>query len=309
MIFGVLAVYAALVAHGLPYALRTASWTSRAPRLAVAMWLAAMISVVSVAVLAATLLFIPLHAIGDTLVLLVQWCGWTNHNLTISIHWTTPRVAGVVLSTAAALRLLHVAVAVTVTGRRSRVRHRHDVRLLGRFHPTLRIYVLDHADRSAFCLPGRSGGVVVTEGALQALHPTELDAVIAHERAHLAGRHHLILTTAAVLAGAFPAVPLFGTGQEELRRLVELTADDSAARRSAPRVVAEAVLRLAAPPASVLGMANTGVRQRVLRLLTAEPPLSRPAVVARSLIVAVLLLLPLVMTTVPALNELGYHCV
>ncbi|MCK9929944.1 M56 family metallopeptidase [Frankia sp. Mgl5] len=308
MIFGVLAVYAALLAYGLPRPLHGASWTSRAPRLAVVMWLAAMISVVSVAVLVATLLFVPLHAIGDTLVLLVQWCGWPGHSLTISMRWTIPRVAGVVVSAAAVLRLLHVAVAVAGAGRRSRVRHRHDVRLLGRFHPALRIYILDHAGRSAFCLPGRSGGVVVTEGALRALPPAELDAVIAHERAHLAGRHHLILTATAVLARAFPAVPLFGTGHEELRRLVELTADDSAARRSAPHVVAEAVLRLAAPPAPVLGMANTAVRQRVLRLLTADPPLPRAAVAARGLIVVLLLFLPLVVTAVPALSDLGYHC-
>ncbi|WP_018504946.1 M56 family metallopeptidase [Parafrankia discariae] len=309
MIFGVLVVYAAVVSCGLPCFLRDASWSSRAPRLAVAMWLAAMISVVSVAALAAMLLFLPLHAIGDILVLLVQWCGWGDHSLTVSTRWTIPRTAGVVVGVAAALRLLHVAAAVAVAGRRSRVRHRHDVRLLGRFHPALSIYILDHADRSAFCLPGRSGGVVITEGALRALRPSELDAVIAHERAHLAGRHHLILTATAVLARAFPLVPLFGTGHEELRRLVELTADDSAARRSAPQVVAEAVLRLAAPPAPVLGMANTAVRQRVLRLLTADPPLSRPAVVGRGLIVAVLLLLPLVVTTVPALSDLGYHCV
>ncbi|KPM56886.1 peptidase M48 Ste24p [Frankia sp. R43] len=308
MIFGVLSVYAAVVACGLPYSLRDASWSSRAPRLAVVMWLAAMISVVSVAALAAALLFVPLHAIGDTLVLLVQWCGWSDHSLTVSARWTAPRTAGVVVGAAAALRLLQVAVTVAVGGRRSRVRHRHDVRLLGRFHPALRIYILDHAGRSAFCLPGRSGGVVITEGALRALRPTELDAVIAHERAHLAGRHHLILATTAILARAFPIVPLFVAGHEELRRLLELTADDSAARRSAPHVVAEAVLRLAAPPAPVLGMANTAVRQRVLRLLAADPPLPRSAVATRGLLAAALLLLPLVMTVVPALHDLGYHC-
>lgn len=308
MIFGILILYMVAVAWGLPRCLRGMSWTSRTPRLAVATWLAGTVSVVSMAVLTGALLVVPLHAIGDIVVLLVQWCGWTEHAFPVLPPWTAPRLVGLGLVGLGLLRLVQVGVAVTRARWADQARHRHDVRLLGRFHPRLGIYVLDHTRRGAFCLPGKGGTVVVTRGALRVLQPAELDAVIAHERAHLTGRHHLILTAAAVLARAFPTVPLFAVGHEELRRLVELAADDSAARRSTPRVVAQAVLRLAAPPSPLLGMANTAVHQRVIRLMADRPPPSRSTVLGRVLLVGLLLALPLLVTTIPALSDLTDHC-
>lgn len=307
MIAVLLAAYAALVGYGLPRLLGEALWTSRAPRLAIGTWLAGAISTLCAGLLTAAVLVVPAHILGDTLVLLVQWCGWTGHGLP-ALPWTLPRVVGMIATTALLLRLGYALVGVVSTQRSQRARHRRDVRLLGRFHPTLEVFVLDHAQPSAFCLPGRGGTVVLTAGALSALPPAELAAVIAHERTHLDRRHHLILLCAAILDRAFPAVPVFGKAHDELRRLVELAADDGATRACAPQTVARAVLRLAAPSTSALGMGNTAVRQRVQRLLTARTPLRRSAIAARALLIAALFLLPITVLTLPALSDVAHHC-
>jgi bla regulator protein blaR1 len=59
----------------------------------------------------------------------------------------------------------------------------------------------------------------------------ELD-VAADERAHLSGRHHLVLRLAAALERAFPWVRFFAVGAEQVAYLVEVAADDAAARRT-----------------------------------------------------------------------------
>ncbi len=68
----------------------------------------------------------------------------------------------------------------------------------------------------------------------------QLAAVLAHERAHQAGRHHLLLSLAAVPAAAFPRVPAFRMARDEVARLSELAADDAAAARSPRLTMAEA---------------------------------------------------------------------
>ncbi len=307
MIAALLAVYGLLVAYGLPRPLTGAAWTSRAPRLAITMWLAAGVSAVLAVVLAFVLLIVPAHTLGDLIILLVQWCGWADHHLP-SLPWTVPRATGAAGIVGMLLRLGYATADVTFTERRVRLRHRRDVRLVGRFLPALGVFVLDHPQPSAFCLPGRGGTVVLSAGALRALPPAELHAVIAHERTHLHGRHHLVLTGAAVLDRAFGFAPLFADARGELRRLVELAADDGAARHCPRHAVAHAVLRLAAPPSSALGMGSTAVRQRVLRLLGAREPLGGPAVTARALLIVALLLLPLAVIALPALSDFGYHC-
>lgn len=68
-----------------------------------------------------------------------------------------------------------------------------------------------------------------------------------HDRAHLAGRHHLALAGAAGLDPAFGFVPLFRVAREQTAVLWELLADDGAARTARPLTVAIALLQLADP--------------------------------------------------------------
>lgn len=92
-------------------------------------------------------------------------------------------------------------------------------------------FVLDATQPAVYCVPGRPPTIVVTTGALAVLEPGQLAAVLAHERAHLAGRHHLLLAVTRSLAAVAPFVPLFARGAGEVARLAEMRADDAAARR------------------------------------------------------------------------------
>ena len=93
-------------------------------------------------------------------------------------------------------------------------------------------FVLDAARPAVYCVPGRPPTIVLTTGALAVLDPEQLAAVLAHERAHLAGRHHLLLAVTRSLAAVAPFVPLFARGAAEVARLAEMRADDAAVRRA-----------------------------------------------------------------------------
>jgi Zn-dependent protease with chaperone function len=133
--------------------------------------------------------------------------------------------------------------------------------------------VIDAAAPVAYCLWGRPATIVLSSGALEVLDPAQLEAVLAHERAHLAGRHHLLIALTRGLAAAFPGVPLFGRGLDHVARLSEMCADDSAARRSGRPALAGALLAMAtgaAVPAGALGAMACAVSARLGRL--AEVP-------------------------------------
>jgi Zn-dependent protease with chaperone function len=145
-------------------------------------------------------------------------------------------------------------------------------------------FVLDATRPAVYCVPGRPPTIVLTTGALAILDPQQLAAVLAHERAHLASRHHLLLAVTRSLAGVAPAVPLFARATGEVARLAEMRADDVAARRGGRRALLAALLAMgsgaplapvpAAPlaPVPAAWLAATGgvVAARVRRL--ADPP-------------------------------------
>ncbi len=135
--------------------------------------------------------------------------------------------------------------------------------------------VLDDPRPVAYCVPGRPATIVLTTGALAVLDPAQLAAVLDHERAHLAGRHHLVLALTRGLGATFPAVPVFARGAGEVARLAEMSADDAAARRSGRRTLLAALLTMGtgqAIPAAALAVTGGAVAARVQRLL--EPPRS-----------------------------------
>nr|WP_231747366.1 M56 family metallopeptidase [Auraticoccus cholistanensis] len=93
-------------------------------------------------------------------------------------------------------------------------------------------------------LPGGSGArhrVVVSSGLARALTPAELRAVMQHELAHLRLHHPVLVRLARLNAACLPLLP----GARELHRvtglLVELIADDAAARRCGSAPLARAL--------------------------------------------------------------------
>ncbi|HEY2443160.1 MAG TPA: M56 family metallopeptidase [Streptosporangiaceae bacterium] len=152
--------------------------------------------------------------------------------------------------------------------------HAEAARITGRRLPDAGpAVVLDVPQPAAYCVPGRPATIVLTSGALAVLDPAQLTAVLAHERAHLAGRHHLLVALTRGLAASFPAVPLFTRAPAEVARLAEMCADDVAARRSGHRALVTALLAMGtgtAVPVAALAATGGAVTARVQRLM--EPP-------------------------------------
>ncbi|WP_431776911.1 M56 family metallopeptidase [Streptomyces cucumeris] len=199
-------------------------------------------------------------------------------------------------------------------GRARAWRRRHREELLVR-SPVLpgeepsgeRLVVLEGDRPDAWLLPGATPQLIITTAALRRLKGRRLDAVIAHEQGHARARHHWLLHCSGALAGGFPQVPVFAGFRDEVHRLVELAADDSASRRFGRTTTALALVELN-EDRGVFGPCPSGlaqVPQRVDRLLA---PASRLPVGRRWRLTAAAVLVPVVpllVTLVPALRVLG----
>jgi Zn-dependent protease with chaperone function len=179
--------------------------------------------------------------------------------------------------------------------------------LVGRLEPELDALVVDDANASAFCVGGARPTVVFTTAALDSLSHDQVRAVLAHERAHLAHRHHRLLTAARVMARALPMIPLLRQAPAELGRLIEMHADDAATEQHDRAVLATALVTLATTPSRqpVLGAASTDALARMHRLLAPSPPLDATARRLANFTVVALLILPVLFAVVPALVALS----
>lgn len=162
-----------------------------------------------------------------------------------------------------------------------RRRQRSLLGLITHPHPVLReALVVEHPAVAAYCVPGRKAAIVVSTGSLELLTDQELQAVLAHERAHTRERHDLVLLPFAALHRAFPAVRHIGAMLEAVALLVEMRADDRAARDNDHLSLVTALRRfrachrLATPPGA-LGGADHDLDARIGRL-TAQPHASWP---------------------------------
>lgn len=156
-------------------------------------------------------------------------------------------------------------------GRARALSHRHaaSARMIGHRVAGLDAVVVDAPERVAYSVAGRPDTIVVTSAALDALDECYLDAVLAHERAHLTGRHHLIVALTRGLAATLPRVALFTVGARQIARLTEMAADDAAARRHGPDTVLGALLALSARapvPSWAAAATGTDVLARAERL-------------------------------------------
>ncbi|MCI4042664.1 M56 family metallopeptidase [Streptomyces sp. TRM75563] len=129
----------------------------------------------------------------------------------------------------------------------------------------------------AYALPGSPGRVMVSTALLASLEPAERRALFAHERAHLAGRHHRLLLATRLAGCVNPLLwPLLGA----LVYSTERWADEEAARvtgdrRLTARAVGKAALvsRPASGGTAFAAFAAAGpVPRRVAALLGPVPP-------------------------------------
>jgi Zn-dependent protease with chaperone function len=284
-----------------------AGWAVRAPLPGIIIWLAAAWSVVAAVGLAGLTLAVHATALGGGLSHLIGACV-----LRLRDTYATPggaTVAGLGLTLAGAVLARTALTAATHLRavRRQAVRHAQTARLVGRPDPALGATLVDHAQPAAYCVAGPHPTVILTTAALQALDPGQLDAVLAHERAHLASHHHRLLAIARIGRQVLPFLPLMRVADTQITRLVEMHADDTATagRGTGPLATALAVLAAAAGPAPGLAAAATDAVQRIHRLLRPAEPLSRARRQLLGAGAAALALTPVLLALTPAIVALA----
>jgi Zn-dependent protease with chaperone function len=93
------------------------------------------------------------------------------------------------------------------------------------------VVVVDSPLPLAVSIPGGTARILITTRLEKELSAAELRAVIEHERAHLAHHHGRISQLAKLNRACMPSLPAATALQRNTQLLVELIADDSAARR------------------------------------------------------------------------------
>lgn len=250
------------------------------PRLAVAAWLTAVIAVVAawvcaLAVLLSEVLVSMWHR--SVLSLCLKVLGFAGH-LGLSREIGSGFALVLLVAGLAATAVVGRRAVQTLRRQRSRSRrHALEVQMIGR--PSYRpgVVVLHARQPAAYCVAGRPPAVVVTTAAVDRLNGPQLAAVLAHESAHLAGRHQQLLMALRALAAGLP-LPLFSAAADAVARLLEMCADDVAVRRHGTMPLLRGLLALAtqSPIAeTALGAAGTAVLARAARLTNPLPRRTR----------------------------------
>lgn len=248
-----------------------------APRCGAAAWLIAIASVLiswfSAALLTVADLFTGLeHRVGVLASCLAFLCdvllGHAGRGPQVLL--VAAAVGGVVAVSVTAVRLVRSFISLRVRTRD----HVDAVRLVGRQISDDGVFLVDSPERIAYCASGRLSVIVVTTGAVAALDADQFAAVLAHERAHLAGRHHLVAGALRSIAAVFPRFALMTRGATEVSRMLEMCADDAAVRRFGHNTLLSGLMSLAGTtPAGSLAAAGVATLSRAERL--AVPATSR----------------------------------
>jgi Zn-dependent protease with chaperone function len=301
-----LLAYAACVGTLGSRVLARAGWAARAPLLAIVVYLTAAWSVVAALGLAGLTLAVHATALGGGLSHLIGACV-----LRLRATYATPggaTVAGLGLTLAGAV-LARTAVTATTHLRangRQASRHAQAARLVGVPEPALGAVLVEHPQPTAYCVAGRHPTVVLTTGAVQALNPDQLAAVLAHERAHLAAHHHRLLAMARIGRQVLPFLPLMRDADAQVAKLVEMHADDVAERASGPAPLATALVALATgSPVPALAAAAVDTVQRIHRLLGPARPLGRGRRHLLRATAAVFVVTPVLLALAPAMLALA----
>lgn len=292
-----------------PPLLRRLTDSGQAPRLGVAAWLTAIVSVLLSWVAALVVAVVEVVRRWDHPGLVVASCLAWLRGVISGEAGIVPQtvVSGSVIAVGvgavvATVRLMHALRAMRCRAHK----HAHDVRLVGHQTDDSDVVVIDAPRPAAYCVSGRPPAIVVTSAALVALDEPQLAAVLAHERAHLAGHHPTVMTCLRGVATVFPRVALMTEGAQHVSRLLEMCADDAAARRHGSRTLLSGLIALCSSgPAEALGAADVAVLARAKRLAVSQAePLRTPTQAALVSVVALLGSGPLIIAALSASGAL-----
>lgn len=326
MLFNAIAltVLAVVLAWPVPILLARAAWPARAPGVALLLWQA--IAIAGGLSMIGAPLCLGLAPFGDSLpeaIVAGTRAGVSAEPVLLPI---VSFLALILAAVMAGYLLAHLASTV-VRVRGQRIRHLHLLQLLSDPHPSrARTRVLDDDRAVAYCLPQGAGSLtVLSRGLLEDLPPDELAAVIAHEEAHLAQRHDIVLVAFRAWHQALPWFPVAAYAEHRVAALIEMLADDHARTRASDGAVARAIVLVAershldddgvvggvaGPSESASGEARDAetaandeartLRERVTRIAAGRPlgfwPRTAVAVAAIALVA-----LPTLQLTLPAL--------
>ncbi|WP_299957282.1 M56 family metallopeptidase [uncultured Modestobacter sp.] len=304
-----LGVLAAMLAWPVPAVIARARWPRRDPLAALVCWqaigLAGGLSIIG------ALLVHGLAPWGHSLP--EAWWHWVTRQPAEEVvrgdHWVAQTLAAVL-----ALELLGVLLLSGVRTARTRRRHRALLELVVRPGAEAPVedetLLLDHPAPVAFCIPGARPLLVLSSGMVAELDQAQLDAVVAHERAHLREHHHLLLLPFVAWRAALPVLPAADRAHDAVRDLVEMRADDVALgsltgpdprRTLAAAIVAAAGGSGGQVPEGALAVSGGPVAVRVRRLLAPADPLPARARWMALVCAVALLLVPTVLLLLPAL--------
>lgn len=299
-----LLLVALLVGHGGSRWLRRSRWPRRAPAVGLLVWHAWGVAVIAALVLAGLSLALPALPAAHDLPDLVGACVEA-----VRSHYASPAGAlsgvlglawvlllvGRLIGYARRVRRLRGAVGDDLAGRLARDTTALDGAALA---GPGRVLLVPDEEPQVYCLPRpgapREDVVVVTSAARRALSDAQLRQVLAHEEAHLRGRHDRVLLRVQALELALGGRLGSSVAREEVATLLEMQADDAVSRPHR-RHLAEAVLALAtaatgaseggpesARPARGLSATGGAAVARVSRLVSEPEQLRfRQAVAAR----------------------------
>ena len=178
--------------------------------------------------------------------------------LGLTVSYPYANAPAIVLVTLAAIGALALATAGRALAR-DLASHRRVLCRIGRLRQQARgdVLVFDDAAPQAFCAGLLRPRIYVSSGALAALDPPALRAVIAHERRHRDRRDPLRVLLATALAEALFFLPVVARLRDRFVAVVELDADAAAVQGGGAAALASAMLVFdaEASPAGAIGIA------------------------------------------------------
>lgn len=262
-----------------PRLLRGATGTGAHPRLALVSWLAAVVAALGAWFAALAVLGVAaaqsMWRHGE-LALCLKVLGVTGA-LGLPRALASGFAAGLWVAGVAATVVVGWRVGRRLRRQRARSRlHASTARVVGLPGDRPGVVVVAAPQPVAYCVTDRPHSVVVvTTAAVGRLDGPQLAAVLAHENAHLAGRHHDVLMVLRAIAAGLPRSALFAAAAEAAADLLEMCADDAAVRVHGKMPLLRGLLALSGDSPMVsaaLGASGTATLARAARLAT---PVSR----------------------------------
>jgi len=242
------------------------------PHITLLAWMALVVGTVTSIVVPVALSLLPRHGGLSSLADIAQSCWLALQDAPTRVETTFGIVGLLALAVAGARWAVHL---VRFRRQRRDLYQRHVVlsRILGGDAAADTALWLPLEVPLAYSLAGRPALVVASDSLHDHLDADAVSAVLAHERAHISGRHHLLVGIAESLAFAFPWLPVMRSSPSLVRALVELDADTRAAHTHGRETVRRALQRLQPhpAPATALGIACDCIDLRLRRLSSDRP--------------------------------------